>query len=377
NTPLPKIVVNYRNVTAVHFRAVAYDWSTFLQKRHSRPEYLNDEERKELLAKKPTLEWSAELPATTDYAERIETLPAPDKLKPGFYFIVASHDPSFDERENQVTYTDIWVSDIALVIRQHAGNIEGFVLEAISGEPVPAAEVMAWHLDNNGNRTAVPATQTDTNGFFRVKPAQQRPPLIRARHNGRELGSQNEFYAYGQGRDYADSQTIFFTDRSIYRPGQTIQYKGICIRVDQALDNYNTLSGQSLTVLLNDTNGKEIARQVHRCNDYGSFSGSFTAPRDRLMGSMHLATTDGPNGSANFNVEEYKRPKFQVSVEPPETGAKLNQKVRVTGKATADPGAPIDAAQVKYRVVRQVRYPYWWSWYYGWWAPQRQTSQEI
>jgi len=377
NTPLPKIVVNYRNVTAVHFRAVAYDWSTFLQKRHSRPEYLNDEERKELLAKKPALEWSAELPATTDYAERIETLPAPDKLKPGFYFIVASHDPSFDERENQVTYTDIWVSDLALVIRQHAGNIEGFVLEAISGEPVPAAEVMAWHLDNNGNRTAVPATQTDTNGFFSFKPAQQRPHLIRARHNGRELGSQNEFYAYGQGRDYADSQTIFFTDRSIYRPGQTIQYKGICIRVDQALDNYNTLSGQSLTVLFNDTNGKEIARQVHRCNDYGSFSGSFTAPRDRLMGSMHLATTDGPNGSANFNVEEYKRPKFQVSVEPPDTGAKLNQKVSVTGKATAYTGAPIDAAQVKYRVVRQVRYPYWWSWYYGWWAPQRQTSQEI
>ena len=93
------------------------------------------------------------------------------------------------------------------------------------------------------------------------------------------------------------ARTVFFTDRSLYRPGQTIQYKGICILVDQAGNHYKTLAGQALTVVFQDPNDKEIARQQHKTNDYGSFSGSFTAPRDRLMGQMTIQVHGGPAGS--------------------------------------------------------------------------------
>src|SRR5256885_8196386 len=162
----PKIQVNYKNVEAVYFRAVSSDWNSFLEKRHTRPEYLNETERKALLAKTPTFAWSAKLPATPDFKERAEELPAPDNLNPGFYFLLASHDPNFTERDNQVTFTDIWVSDLALVVRQRYGKIEGFVLDAPSGEPLKEAEVMAWYLDNNGNRIPKPQVATDENGFF-------------------------------------------------------------------------------------------------------------------------------------------------------------------------------------------------------------------
>ncbi len=87
----------------------------------------------------------------------------------------------------------------------------------------------------------------------------------------------------------ANQQVVFFTDRSLYRPGQTIQFKGIALRFDHANDNYETVAEPATwTVVFRDVNGKEIARHKTRTNDYGSFSGSFTAPRDRLMGRMTI-----------------------------------------------------------------------------------------
>ena len=376
NAPWPKISVHYRNVTAVYFRAVAYDWDVFLQRRHSRPEYLNDNERKELLAKKPTLEWSAKLPATTDYKQRTEQLPAPTQLKPGFYFLVSSHDPKFGDADNMVSYTDIWVSDLALIVRPRNGQIEGFVLEANSGEPVKNADVLSWQLTNQGDRVAAPKLATDTNGFFSFATQPGRGYLLKAVHQGRQIGSSQDIYSYARGTPRPNTQTIFFTDRALYRPGQFVQYKGICLAVDQERDNYETLAGQTLTVIFADPNGKEIARQETRCNDYGSFTGSFTAPRDRLMGAMRLFVQNGPNGSARVQVEEYKRPKFQVTLAAPKTAAKLNETVSLTGSAASYTGAAIDGAKVKYRVIRNVRWPVWWGWFY--WGPPRNTSsQEI
>jgi hypothetical protein len=362
NNPWPKIEVRYRNLTNIHFRAVAYDWNAFLDRKHNRPDRLNDQERKELLARKPVFAWSADLPPTKDYQERVERLPAPDRLEPGFYFLLASCDPAFGGRDNQVTFTDIWVSELALVVRSRHGRIEGFVLEANSGEPIPGAEVAAWHLDAGGNRIPIPHLSTDTNGFFTFAPKLGANYLIRVRHNGRELASQDEYSAWRPERHGAASQTLFFTDRAIYRPGQTIQYKGICLHVDQEKDDYNLLAGTELTVVLADPNNKEVARQKHRCNDHGSFAGSFTAPRDRLLGQMRIYVAEGPPGAAHFSVEEYKRPKFEVVLDAPETAPRLDDKVILPGRAMNYTGAAVDAAQVRYRVVREVRWPAWWSW---------------
>lgn len=381
NAPWPNIAVSYRNVTNVYFRAVAWDWNVFLDKRHRRPENLNDAECRELLAKTPALEWSAALPATADFKQRTELVPAPTTLKPGFYFIIASHDKDFSERENQTTYADIWVSDLALVVRPHNQRIEGFVLFAGSGEPVAGAEVMSWHLDDQGNRVPTsPAISTDTNGLFSFPSREYRGSLLRVRAKigeaQQELASWQEYSSYPMHEPDPHEQTVFFTDRALYRPGQTIQYKGICLRVDQRGDNYELLRGRKLTVVFSDPNGKEIAKAEHLCNDYGSFSGSFTAPRDRVMGRMNINVPNAPFGRASFNVEEYKRPKFQVTLDAPKTAAKLNDKVVLTGKAESYTGAAVDGAMVKYRIVREVRWPWWWGWY-GWRSPRAQGSQEI
>ena len=92
---------------------------------------------------------------------------------------------------------------------------------------------------------------------------------------------------------------------------------------------------------------------------------------------MSLQVVTGPRGSSSINVEEYKRPKFEVAIKAPEVAGKLNGEVALTGKATAYTGAAINDAKVKWRVVREVRYPAWWGWHY-WWRPMPQgNSQDL
>ena len=366
NDPMPEIQVTYRNVTRVFFKAVPFPVEDAIQYYWK---YINDDELEIILRKKPVLEWSEDLPSTTDYQSRTEMLPAPEDLEKGFYFIIASYDPSFSENDNNVSVARIWVSDLALVVRTPSrdGFIEGFVLDAKSGQPLVNAKVTRWTYRRSNNQYQYVLTDqahTDENGLFDFYRVDQDRFIIVAEYGGQELASENTYRVRSAQNDPTPRErTVFFTDRSLYRPGQTIHYKGICIHTDPTSDNYQTLSGRSLTVVFRDTNGQEIASQEHRCNDYGSFSGSFTAPRDRLMGRMSVIVRYGPNGSAYFNVEEYKRPKFRVQLEASAEAPRLDTEVVVPGNATAYTGAAIGGAKVEWRVVRQVRFPIW-----CWWA---------
>ncbi|HPM81495.1 MAG TPA: alpha-2-macroglobulin family protein, partial [Candidatus Anammoximicrobium sp.] len=380
NQPLSKIQVRYRNLTKVFFRVVAESYDARLKTARYRPEQLDDNERRALLAKTPVRQWSADLPPTADYQERTEEVEPPADLKPGFYFLVASHDPGFGEQNNLVSFTDFWVSDLALIVRTRGGkaNVEGFVLNAISGEPVAGAEVQAWYHTRNNVRQAGPMAKTDQQGLFSLATGANQRMLLVARHAGQMLATANDYSAYQRDQDTRPiTRTVLFTDRSLYRPGQTIHYKGICLDIDQEQDNYKTIANRVVNVIFADRNNKEVARQQHQTNDYGSFSGSFTAPRDRVTGRMSIRVDGEPAGQTAFNVEEYKRPKFQVAVDRPEVAPKLNGEAAVRGRATAYTGAAVNGAKVRYRVVRQVRYPVWWGWHYWWRMPPAGGGQEI
>ena len=380
NAPLPTIDVRYRNVKKLYLRAVTFDFEEFVQSNRRQAEQLDQNQRVALLARPPVKAWSVDLPATADFQERVESLPAPADLKPGSYYLIASHNEQFNEGDNMVAFTEFWVSDLALVIRTRNGEgvVEGFVLNAVTGEPLADATVRAWQRTNNGQLTAIAPTQTNMNGLFRFEGDQRNAMVFHAVHHGQALSSINQYYSYRNNNPPRPfERTMFFTDRALYRPGQTIHYKGICLAVDQQGDNYQTIPGRNLTVIFQDANGKEIERLPHKTNDYGSFSGSVTAPRDRLMGRMAIRVDGAPEGATQVSVEEYKRPKFQVAVEAPKEAARLNDEVKLQGKATAYTGAAIDGAKVRWRVVRQVRYPKWWYWR-CWWMPQLQVAnQEI
>ncbi len=378
NQPVDNITVTYRNITKMHFRLVPFDFERFIRSDRYSPEQMTPAERQAMLAARPVNTWSADLPATEDFKQRVELVNTPDDIATGGYYLISSHKADFTETDNQIDFTQIWISELALITRSRNGEgfVDGFVLNADTGQPIAGATVKAWSRARQNKRAAVPATTTDQNGMFRFKSDSQQL-LFLASHNGQQLATVN--YARGSvsQRNRVNEQTQFFTDRAIYRPGQTIQYKGICLSINQASDNYRTIANREVTVRFLDVNGKEIESLRHRTNDYGSFSGSVTAPRDRLMGRMQLAVMGNPRGQTAFRVEEYKRPKFRVEVDAPLEAAKLGGVVNLKGNAAAYTGAAVNDAKVSYRVVRGVHYPAWWYRRCWWMPPIGNGNQEI
>jgi hypothetical protein len=170
-------------------------------------------------------------------------------------------------------------------------------------------------------------------------------------------------------------RTQLFTDRSIYRPGQTIRFKGIHFHADTKENDYRTLPDKSLTIRLRDVNGEEVGAVEVMTNARGGFSGSFTAPKGRVTGRMTIE--EGNHGSTSISMEEYKRPKFEVAIEAPAQSPKLGEAVVLKGRADSYAGAPIDGAEVRWRVTREARWPGWLRWCGWFFPPANEGAKEI
>ncbi len=365
-----ELIVEYTNIGEVHFRLVERDVKSVFRKNRYNPNYPEDADLEAALAASPAKEWRLDLPPTKEFAPQTfrTTLP---RVKPGFYFLIASWRKDFSRTGNAVRNTPVWVTSLGLMTRSRWGKIEGLVVDNETGEPVAGAAVEAqqYHYDR-GWRIAGTAT-TDQNGGFQLTATEDSVFLV-ARHHGETLVDASALYANQPWTQPVETSVVFFTDRGLYRPGQTVQFKGILVRVDRDMDTYEVVPERDLEVSFRDPNDQEIARTAVRTNAFGSFSGTFTAPPDRLTGQMRLVAV-GADGSTAFQVEEYKRPKFKVSLETPAEGGKLGEPVTVKGEAMSYTGAAIDGARVTWRVVREVRFPpwCWWSFRYA------ETSREI
>ena len=156
-----------------------------------------------------------------------------------------------------------------------------------------------------------------------------------------------------------NARVFFFTDRSIYRPGQTINFKGIAITKDIETGKSKLYTGSATTVVLYNANDEKMDSLEVTSNEYGSYSGKFKLPEGVLNGAFRLQDKK-LNGNIGFSVEEYKRPKFYIEYEKLKGTYTLNDSITVKGLAKAFAGNNIDGAKVKYRVQRVARFIYPW-----------------
>ena len=166
NEPWPSIRVRYRNLSKIYFRVIHEDWFAGQKNWALRGKFNG---HPDVLAKEADLEWSVKLPATADFRARTEEISAPKNLKPGFYYLVASSDRNSKDKQAITEWTTFWVSDLAIVTKVQCGDgrVQGFVLDARSGEPIEGADAQAWVADLvRMTITAGPTTKTDRNGFF-------------------------------------------------------------------------------------------------------------------------------------------------------------------------------------------------------------------
>jgi len=152
-----------------------------------------------------------------------------------------------------------------------------------------------------------------------------------------------------------------FTDRAIYRPGQTVYFKVINTKIDKEIEGVAFGLKQKITLL--DANSQEVAVQDFTTNEFGSYHGSFVLPKGKLNGQFFIQTDGGTNGHKYFQVEEYKRPKFEVTFEPVKDEYKYGQVIELRGKAMMFSGVALSNTNVSYEIKKQnIRWRYF-PWY--------------
>lgn len=372
-----KALVNYTNVSKVHFRLVALSEDEYRNIR----EMHNDRQQwiKRMVNRDPLRAWTQDIPEVGDYYDH-STEVAMDALERGAYILLASYNESF--KSNVSVVNEIWASDLAYLTRKSEdGNLEVYIADRTTGSPVSDATVTPYFLEYDYQtrkqvRVQLDPVVTNASGYALVKKTGDQ----RSRQISFSVGKGSDFldvspYHYLQRpHEYQErerQQTFFFTDRSIYRPGQTIYFKGITVLTDGK--SSEILANAQVQVSFKDVNYEEVASLRLTSNEYGSFHGSFTAPTGGLNGQMTIL--DG-HGQATVSVEEYKRPTFEVIMDTLSGSYGLDQTVELTGSARSYSGAVLPGVTVRYRIVREVRYPVWyWGWYYR--HPQTSSSREI
>ena len=357
-----RTLVSYKNIPKLYFRIIKTSRDEI--KRLDRRDY--EKLWAGYVAMKPVKSWSVVLPDLLDYQEHSTEIKI-DGLDNGVYFILASITENFSLTKNILAKQTTYVSNISYV---HNNNNEYYVLHRDNGQPLVNSQVQLWETKYNyqtGAEDEIKAEKytTDKNGMFKMKASKDyRNYLLQLKYNTDELFmDDNDGYNTYNSVDVPELKpvTFFFTDRSIYRPGQTVYFKGIVVKSEKSTNKNVVLPGYKTKVILRNANYQKVTDMTVTTNDFGSFNGSFKLPEGVLNGQFSLfdSTT---NAMQRFNVEEYKRPKFFVEVEKPKGTYRLNDSIKVTGNAKAYAGNNIDGANVKYRVVRKVRYPIWWEW---------------
>ncbi len=368
--------VKYRNVPNIYFRLLKIDPETI-----SRFQVESSEIRLENYRNmKPEISWEQAITDDGDYRDHSAEIKIP-ALPAGYYVLLASSDASFQSRFAAVTSNGFWQSNISFISRDdNTGTKEIRILHRESGQPLPGVKVQAFYRDyNSGTRAffsrAGDIFVSDQSGMVNIPPKSDNRSnnnfYLVFSSNADRLISESYFSSYMQPQNEPQAfvQTQFFTDRSIYRPGQTIYFKGIVL--ERKGEDAKIKTGFNAEITLYDTNGQVVSKQNLTTNDFGSFAGSFTAPQNMLTGNMRIGCQ---TGGISVQVEEYKRPKFEVTFEPVKGSYKLGETITAKGKATAYAGSSVAEAKVHYRVVRQVHFPYF-GW--GWRSMPRSAEMEI
>ncbi|MEL7121817.1 MAG: alpha-2-macroglobulin family protein [Bacteroidota bacterium] len=293
-----------------------------------------------------------------------------DPLPLGQYAILISTHTDF-RFEDQLSILQMTnVSQLAYVDRTSSnGKKEFIVMDRKTGEPLEGVLAEFYRRYYNARRqkhvlTKVGEARSDENGFIRPKVSGRNYWNIKL-IKGDDVYVGNDTYRNfnNNSRKTTTRSTQFFLDRSIYRPGQTVYFKGILIEKSSDSRQPKVLSNQTATIRLLDVNRQEVAKLDLKSNEYGSINGSFKLPQGGLLGGMTLSSNVG-NNSAYFSVEEYKRPKFEVAIENLEKAYSLGDKIEVKANANAYAGFSVTNAKVRYEVIRRVSYP-WRPWWYG------------
>ena len=329
--------VTYRNVRRLHLRLV------------KEPEgYMGEDKLTKL---KPVREWSVELPQRDDYGEQTACF-AVEPLPAGKYRLQAAPTKEFGKG---LASQELHVTDMVL---HYTTDGRGIMVDRTTGSPIAGQRIslVAPKIYGRQGERVIQSVVTGADGCYRFDSVPPLHSILRAERGGYML--EQSVYSH-RGETDADRwhrELKTFTDRPIYRAGDTVQAAFTLYRTD-GREGALLSEGHDFRVLLRDPKGKEVQRLTLTTDDFGSAHCSLPLPADALGGHWALDAEDGSGSwTTTLRVEEYRQPKFMVElgVGREELGAAPSFGVPYTvrGRAASYSGVPVGGARVRYKVTR-------------------------
>lgn len=362
--------LSYSNIKQLYFRIIKLS-------------YLNDEnlseqdELEKYLDLTPIRNWKKELPNEGDFQShnlQIRIL----KVEAGNYVLLVSPDREF-HKDSLIQMNKFGASEISFIKRDDAkGAMDLFILNRKTGNPMAGVklDIRSNNYDyqrRKANWKNVKSLITPPNGYLRISDLPKNKSYQFILSKSGDTLVEKRIYSSGKIKEFEPkTETQFFTDRSIYRPGQTVFFKGIIY--DKKDGIFKVIPNRSTEISLMDANRKQISTTNFTTNEFGSFNGSFIIPKGSLNGRMKIKNY---SGSIQIQVEEYKRPNFEITFDILENQYRLNDSVKIKGMAIAFSGNPLIGAKGKYSITRTYSPIYFWKTIGGFYKNEQISSGEI
>ena len=295
-----------------------------------------------------------------DYEEVKDSIEIGGNLPLGAYLLEVTSDNTGIAPQRQLFY----VSNLAVMIQQLPDDRHRYVVvNATDGQPIAGAKIELydqWYgfKTKKDKRTIHARLTTDENGEAYFKNVDGN--ILISTSNDKFTPAKGIYLSRTRYYERKDNETKYqlFTDRSIYRPGQTVHASAISYIVKKGLDASVPGKSMELNFILRDANWKQVAEQKATTDEYGTASVDFELPKEGQTGLYSISV----NGTATkyVRVEEYKRPTFEITF--PKVNEKYNWGDTVVVKATAKTyaGVPVQGAKVEYQVTRRNQL-WWWG----------------
>ena len=276
-------------------------------------------------------------------------------LRSGFYLV----ELSTDNVNVPVERSLLRVCNIYPLIEALPGNrYRVAVVNATTGEAVPGAKVsMKFAKDTAKDIQLESHYECDANGEVIIDFDGREPEsysISTADEPAFPVTPINDrFYYHKMSGERVTASTVIYTDRSIYRPGQTVHAAAIAYKYYGDSQRGEVQKQQTMSLTLRDANYEEVATTTVTTDEYGMAAADFILPQVGKTGTYTLCSDSGGGASCYFTVEEYKRPTFSVEMEQPAVGYAAGDTVRLSATAKSFAGVPVQGAKVRVEVVRQ------------------------
>lgn len=357
--------VSFCNIDSVYISAyrvaATYTADTYQYKRDSALLVLMD-------TQKPVVSKLSILPIKKDHYTYTTELAFP-ALSIGKYILVSSKKLNIDSIDQIYNYAEITITNLSIIKIDRENNLKIKILDRETGAIKEGVDIIIKDTDEHIIRG-----KTDAKGEFSIKKNRRYKNFsIQASFNNDTIIEKHNYLYASTRRDKKEktkAKMILYLDRSIYRPGQKIYFKGLLIEKKDGKSS--VVANTYASIIFRNVNGEKIKTFKLKTNQYGSISGEYTLPKTGRMGNFSIYMERYKGSDENyykkidtvdrdvvyFSVEEYKRPKFEVRFKDINENYRLGDSIKIEGFAKAFLGANLVSAKVKYSITREKEEPW-------------------